>query len=81
MCSVFQVSRSLTAKNTTTAPYPRQSARKAVSSVCCHGGLDNFQRLTKGGHLEHVQASAQQQVAELDGLLFQLRRGIRGENS
>ena len=31
--------------------------------------------LSQGGNFEHVQSSTQQQVAELDGLLLELRRG------
>jgi hypothetical protein len=31
--------------------------------------------LSQRGDLEHVQSSTQQQVAELDGLLLELRRG------
>ena len=64
----------LTAKNTTTAPNPSDGTGHAVLPVGSHGGLHDLERLPEGGDLEQVQASAEQQVAELDGLLLELSR-------
>lgn len=46
---------------------PQELGREAVKL----GKTD----LSQGGDLKQVQTSAQQQVAELDGLLLKLRRG------
>lgn len=43
-----------------------------------HGGLDDLKRLAQGGDLEHVEAGAEQQIGELDGLLLQLLRLAHG---
>lgn len=45
-----------------------------------HGGLDDFQRLAQRGDLEHVQTRAEEQVAELDGLLLNLLHRGRGRH-
>jgi len=65
----------LTAKNTTTAPNPSDGTGHAVLPVGSHGGLHDLERLPEGGDLEQVQTGAEQQVAELDGLLLQRGRG------
>jgi hypothetical protein len=47
-------------------------------SASCLGSATSVERetyLSQRGDLEHVQASAEQQIAELDGLLLELRRG------
>jgi len=44
-----------------------------------HGGLDHFKGLAERGNLEHVEAGAEQQIGELDGLLLQLLR-LRGRD-
>lgn len=62
----------LTAKNTTSRPNASQGTAEAITTVGSHGGLDDLKGLTKRSHLKHVQASAQQQVGEFDGLLLQL---------
>lgn len=64
----------LTAQDTTTAPDPGNGASHAILPVSGHGGLHDLERLPEGGDLEQVQTSAEQQVAELDGLLLELGR-------
>lgn len=61
----------LTAQNTTTAPNPGDGTGHAVLPVGSHGGLHDLERLPEGGDLEQVQTGAEQQVAELDGLLLE----------
>lgn len=61
-----------TAKDTTAGPDAAQSGSHSVATVGSHGGLDNLERLAKGGNLEHVEAGSEEQVGELDGLLLQL---------
>jgi hypothetical protein len=70
----------LTAKNTTTAPNPSNGTGHAVLPVRSHGGLQNLQRLPKSRDLEQVQTSAEQQVAELDGLLLERSGGGDGRH-
>lgn len=70
----------LTAKGTTSGPDTSQSLGEAVATVGSHGGLDDLQRLAERRHLKQVQAGAQEQVGELDGLLLQLvARGGAGD--
>jgi len=64
----------LTAQNTTTAPNPGNGTGHAVLPVGSHGGLHDLERLPEGSDLEQVQTGAEQQVAELDGLLLELSR-------
>lgn len=62
----------LTAENTASGPDASQGRSKAVATVSRHGGLDDLEGLAEGGDLEHVEASAEKQVGELDGLLLKL---------
>jgi hypothetical protein len=70
----------LTAKDTTTAPNPSNGTGHAVLPVGSHGGLQDLQRLPKSSDLEQVQTSAEQQVAELDGLLLERSWGGDGRH-
>lgn len=60
------------AEDTTTGPDAAQGGHEAVATVGSHGGLDDLERLTESGDLEHVEAGSEEQVGELDRLLLQL---------
>lgn len=62
----------LTAEDTAAVPDTAQRHREAVPAMSRHGGLGDLQGLSEGGDLEHIEPGAQQQVAELDGLLLEL---------
>jgi hypothetical protein len=59
-----------TAENTTASPYPGHGAGEGVGAVGGHGGLDDLEGLAQSGDFEHVEAGAEEQVGELDGLLL-----------
>jgi hypothetical protein len=61
-----------TAENTTSRPDASQGRSKAVATVGGHGGLGDLEGLAEGGDFKHVEAGAEEQVGELDGLLLQL---------
>lgn len=63
-----------TSQRATTSPYATQSGGETITAVGGHGGLDDLERLTQGGDLKHVEATPEEQVGELDGLLLQ--RGL-----
>ena len=66
--------RQLTAKNTTATPDASQSTSKGISSISGHGRLRDLERLAERRDLEHIEASPEQQIAELDGLLLRHSR-------
>jgi len=63
----------LTPQNTTPSPYPTHTPHHAIRAVGRHGRLHDLQRLPERRDLEHVQPGAEQQIAELDRLLLDLR--------
>lgn len=66
-----------TTKETATAPDAANGRCKAVTTVGSHGGLGDLEGLAQGGDLKQVEAGAEKQVGELDGLLLELLRGRR----
>lgn len=70
-----------TPKETTTAPNTRNSTSHAIFTISRHSRLQDFQRLAESRDFEHVQSGTQEQVAELDGLLLELRRLLGGRHA
>ena len=70
------------AEGTAAGPDAAEGGGEAVAAVGGHGGLYDLEGLAEGGDLEEVEAGAEEEVGELDGLLLEVGGGLpdgRGE--
>lgn len=54
----------LTAKGSTTVPYPRDGAREGIGSICGHRSLDHLKGLAEGGNPGKMRIESVSMITE-----------------